>query len=208
MVIAGLASLAGLAGIGWGLSARKKSVQTDESSSSSVRPITPDVTSATLHEVAGQADAVVVDVINATRISKLLSCLAGIDRNQADANKEIKLLKAEIQKLLISNRGGEKGIHGFIGETSQVHISNIKAFINGDEPLYVLLDDNSMTDYLRGMQIIQQKACQAGGHLGLNAIRHHAEKYPEFIEKGEYTRFRRTCTRNTTSLETFLRKLH
>lgn len=173
-----------MAGIGWGLSARKKSVQTDESSSSSVRPITPDVTSATLHEAAGQADAVVVDVINATRISKLLSRLAGIDRNQAGANEEIKLLKAEIQKLLISNRGGEKGIHGFIGETSQVHISNIKAFINGDEPLYVLLDDNSMTDYLRGMQIIQQKACQAGGHLGLDAIKHHAEKYPEFIEKG------------------------
>ena len=41
-----------------------------------------------------------------------------------------------------------------------------------------------MTDYIRGMQIIQQKACQAGGHLGLNAIKRHMEKYPEFVEKG------------------------
>ncbi len=180
----GLASLAGMAGIGWGLNARKKSVQTGEGATSSAKPITPDVTSTTLHEAAGQTDAVIVDVVNATRIGKLLTRLAGIDRNQAGANEEIKILKAEIQKLLLSNRGGEKGIHGFIGETSQVHISNIRAFINGDEPLYVLLDDNSMTDYLRGMQIIQQKACQAGGHLGLDAIRHHAEKYPEFIEQG------------------------
>ena len=144
----------------------------------------PDVTSGTLHEAAGQADALVIDAVNAARIGQLIKRLSTIDRNQSGANEEIKALKEEIQKLLLSNRGGEKGIHGFIGETSQVHISNIKAFINGDEPLYILLDDNSMTDYLRGMQIIQQKACQAGGHLGLDAIKHHAGKYPEFIEQG------------------------
>ena len=184
VAIAGISFLAGLVGIGLRLNVRKKSVKTDEVPVSSVMSRIPDVTSAVLHEEAGQADAIVIDAVNATRISQLLKVLSRIDRNQAGANEEITKLKSEIQKLLLSNRGGEKGIHGFIGETSQVHISNIKAFINGDEPLYILLDDNSMTDYLRGMQIIQQKACQAGGHLGLDAIRRHADKYPEFIKEG------------------------
>lgn len=133
---------------------------------------------------SGQADAVFVDAVNATRINQLLQKLAVIDKNKAGADEEIRILKAEIQKLLTTNRGGTTGIHGFIGETSQVHISNIKAFINGDEPLYILLDDNSMTDYKRGFEIIQQKACRAGGHLGLDAIKHHMEKYPEFIQQG------------------------
>lgn len=177
-------TLAGLFGIKFGQKSRKESAGNEKGSASSVKDSAPDVTSGTLYEVAGQADAVVIDVVNATRIDQLLKYLSRIDRNQAGANEEIKVLKEEIQKLLLSNRGGEKGIHGFIGETSQVHISNIKAFINGDDPLYILLDDNSMTDYLRGMQIIQQKACQAGGHLGLDAIKRHAEKYPEFIEQG------------------------
>ena len=139
VAIAGVASLAGLIGIGFGLNARKKSVKADKVPFSSVKSGTPDVTNATLQEAAGQADAIVVDAVNATRIGQLLKALSRIDHNQAGANEEITKLKAEIQKLLLSNRGGEKGIHGFIGETSQVHISNIKAFINGDEPLYILL---------------------------------------------------------------------
>lgn len=126
----------------------------------------------------------VVNAVNANRISQLLKCIAEIDRNSEGAAEEIRKLKAEVEKLLTTNRGGVKGIHGFIGETSQVHISNVKAFINGDEPLYILLDDNSMTDYLRGMQIIQQKACKANGYLGLDAIKAHKLKYPEFIEQG------------------------
>lgn len=134
-------------------------------------------------EVSGQADAVIVDAVNAVRISHLLKKLDLIDRNKLGAEQEIHMLKAEVQELLASNRGGIKGIHGFIGETSQVHIANIKAFLNGDEPLYILLDDNSMTDYIRGMQIIQQKACRANGYLGLDAIKHHADKYPSFIEE-------------------------
>ena len=125
-----------------------------------------------------------VDIVNAIRIDKLLKEIELIDRNKSGADQEINILKSEVQKLLESNRGGLNGIHGFLGETSQVHISNIKSFINGNEPLYILLDDNSMTDYVRGMQIIQQKACKAGGYLGLDAIKRHAEKYPEFIDEG------------------------
>lgn len=132
---------------------------------------------------SGQADSVVIDIVRARRIDRLMKKLAAIDHNRAGAEEEFRQLKKEIEKLLLSNRGTWKGIHGFIGETAQVHVSNIKAFINGNEPLYVLLDDNSMTDYTRGLQIIQQKACQSDGYLGLTHIRRHKETYPDFLKK-------------------------
>lgn len=178
-ILAIASGLAGLAGIGYGIYSHKQK----ESVKSKPNDATEIIRQAA-HETSGQADAVIVDAVNASRINHLLQKLAVIDRNKAGAAEEIRVLKAEVQKLLTSNRGGVKGIHGFIGETSQVHISNIKAFINGEEPLYILLDDNSMTDYTRGFEIIQQKACQAGGHLGLDAIKRHMEKYPEFVGQG------------------------
>lgn len=180
-MISAVTALAGLAGIGYGISrANRKKAEMEQPTDSKVF----DTLKESAFEASGQADAAVVDVVNAIRIDQLLKKLAVIDRNKAGADREIRLLKAEIKKLLTTHRGGRDGMHGFLGETSQVHIANIKAFINGDEPLYILLDDNSMTDYIRGMQIIQQKACQAGGYLGLDAIKRHMEKYPEFVEKG------------------------
>lgn len=184
-VIATVTALAGVAGIGYGISAEKKRQKKKENvNHSAVKSTVADVMNESAQEVVGQVDAVVVEAVNAVRINQLLEKITMIDCNKAGAEEEIRLLKAEVQRLLTNNRGGVKGIHGFIGETSQVHISNIKAFINGDEPLYILLDDNSMTDYTRGIQIIQQKACRADGHLGLDAIKRHMEKYPEFIKQG------------------------
>ena len=177
--------LFGLAGIlGYKLYSEKKEQNKQSAPKLSSKPEVAEVARQVAQNTSGQADAAVIDVVNATRIDQLLKALAVIDKNKAGADEELLLLKEEIQKLLTSNRGGSKGIHGFIGETSQVHISNIKAFINGEEPLYILLDDNSMTDYTRGFEIIQQKACQSGGYLGLDAIKRHSVKYPEFLEGG------------------------
>lgn len=77
-------------------------------------------------EASEQADAAVVDVVNAIRITQLLKKLTVIDRNQAGADHEIRLLKAEIKKLLTTHRGGRDGMHGLLGETSQVRIANIR----------------------------------------------------------------------------------
>lgn len=184
-MISAFTAVTGLAGIGFGVSwAVKRKEEPTQSTKSSTGLKAADILNDSAFEASGQADAVVVDTVNAVRINHLLEKLAAINRNRSGAEEEIKILKAEVQKLLTTNRGGLDGIHGFLGETSQVHISNIRAFINGDEPLYILLDDNSMTDYLRGMQIIQQKACQANGYLGLDAIKRHMAKYPNFIEEG------------------------
>ena len=170
--------------MGVGIAESKRKLHTAKGEQPTPKSTAINILRDSTREASAQADVAVVDVVNAVRIDKLLKKLARINRNEAGAEEEIRLLKQEIQKLLASNRGGNKGIHGFIGETSQVHIANIKAFINDDEPLYILLDDNSMTDYTRGIEIIQQKACQAGGHLGLDAIKRHKVKYPEFVQSG------------------------
>ena len=131
---------------------------------------------------AAQGESEFVNTINTIRLNQLFKRLGEIDVNQKNANAEIAKLKNEIKRIITINRGGNKGMHGFIGESCQVHIANVKSYIKGEKPLYVLLDDNSMTDYMRGMQLIQQKACQSDNHLGLDHIRRHLENYPEFYD--------------------------
>ena len=55
--------------------------------------------------------------------------------------------------------------------------------MKGASPEYTLLDDNGMTDYLRGQTPIQQKACFSDKSLGLTHILSHSEKYPVFSDK-------------------------
>lgn len=182
-VITTITALTGLVGAGYCMGRDKKTRLGSKTDERSVENSSLSKSfKSTEFETAGQADAVIVDTVNALRIDHLLKRILNIDKNKAGAEEEIRILKSEVRKLLTTNRGGNKGIHGFIGETSQVHIANVKAFTEGNEPLYILLDDNSMTDYCRGMQIIQQKACQANGYLGLDAIKRHMLKYPEFVK--------------------------
>lgn len=134
--------------------------------------------------MSAQTEAEFINTLNAIRLNKLFKRLSEIDCNQKNADAEIAKLKAEIEEIISTNRGWKTGMHGFIGESAQVHIANIKSFIKGEKGLYVLLDDNSMTDYTRGIQLIQQKACQSDNHLGLDHIKAHMEKYPEFVAAG------------------------
>ncbi len=136
-----------------------------------------------VNESSAQAEAEFINTLNTIRLNELLKKLSEIKGNETNAGKEIAQFKAEISKILESNRGGQTGMHGFIGESCQVHIANVKSFIRGEDGIYVLLDDNSMTDYRRGMQLIQQKACQSDNHLGLDHVKKHMEKYLEFLKE-------------------------
>ena len=135
-------------------------------------------------ENSAQAEADFVNTINTIRLNELFAKLAEIDYRENNAQEEIAELKKEIEQIISSNRGGQTGMHGFIGESCQVHIANVNSFLKGKKALHVLLDDNSMTDYTRGSQLIQQKACQSDNHLGLDHVKRHFEKYPEFIDQG------------------------
>lgn len=116
------------------------------------------------------------------RLSELAKAIQDIDSRKAGALEELEKLGRKVVELVASNRGGEKGIHGFIGEASQVYINNAKSIMRGDGVVCELLDDGSMTDYIENGIDIQQKACR--GYLGLDHILFHNARYPEF--QGNY----------------------
>ena len=128
------------------------------------------------------------------RVAKLLEQMRLINYREANAMTELEILTQSVDELINSNRGGDTGIHGFIGERAQVYLANAWALINGEAKICELIDDNGMTDYLeRGIEI-QQKACRSNGWLGLDHVLRHKAKYPEFngkyqIPKDFYEKF-------------------
>ena len=129
-----------------------------------------------------QAVASWIDHLNQLRIDELMTNLTKQDTNLTDALNLLGEFKLDIDTLINSNRGGDKGLHGFIAERTQVSIENARKLIEGLKAGYTLVDDNGPVDLIRDGIPIQQKFVQAS--LGLNAIREHLEKYPDFIKNG------------------------
>ena len=130
-----------------------------------------------------QAAGAFVEMLKGIRAEELLRKYEAAATRKSRADQELQKLKEDIEQLIESNRGGKTGMHGFIGERVQVSFSNERAKMQGTSPEYVLLDDNGMTDYLRGQTLIQQKACISDKSLGLTHVLSHSEKYPIFLEK-------------------------
>lgn len=130
-----------------------------------------------------QAYASWITYLNQLRIDTLLDKLSRQDINLENALVQLEYLKKSIaEEIIKTNRGGSKGIHGFIGERMQVGIENAKKLIDGLNKEYVLIDDNGPVDYLKNGVPIQQKARQL--NLGIDAIREHLKKYPDFLKNG------------------------
>ena len=129
-----------------------------------------------------QAVASWVDHLNQLRLNELLANLTAQDANLENALNVLREFKFDIDMLINSNRGGEKGIRGFIAERAQVSIENARKLIEGLKTEYVLVDDNGAVDLLRNGVPIQQKFVQE--LLGLSKIKEHLEKYPDFIKNG------------------------
>ena len=129
-----------------------------------------------------QAVASWIDHLNQLRLNELLANLTAQDTNLANALNALREFKLDIDVLIDSNRGGEKGIHGFIAERAQVSIENARKLIEGLKTEYILVDDNGAVDLLRNGVPIQQKFVQE--LLGLNKIKEHLERYPDFIRNG------------------------
>ena len=73
-----------------------------------------------------QAVASWVQYLNTIRFENLINSLNEQDINLDNAITSLDTTLNEINKLVNSNRGGEKGIHGFIAEISEVGIGNAK----------------------------------------------------------------------------------
>ncbi|MCQ2467690.1 MAG: hypothetical protein MJ166_09250 [Clostridia bacterium] len=96
------------------------------------------------------------------------------------AHRELEEMRASCAEVISTNRGGDKGMHGFLGERAECYLNNAIAIVTGDNPIYFLCDNNGMTDYYYGDLPIQQKACKTGGFCGLNHIKEHADRYPKY----------------------------
>lgn len=132
-----------------------------------------------------QAVAAWVNYLNQLRLDKLLSDFRQQDVNLRDAlasiNESIRMIDLEV---VAANRGGVKGMHGFIAEVAEVGIGNARSEILGTGATYQWVDDNGPVDLMRGGAEIQQKFVAAGGRFGLGAVAKHLEKYPDFLTRG------------------------
>lgn len=131
-----------------------------------------------------QGSAAWIDYLNQLRLNELLAKLAAQDINLKDALAELQKMKADIATLIVNNRGGEKGLHGYIAEAAETGIENARNLIKGLDAACEWINNNGPADLLRDGTEIQQKFVRAGGHFGLEAIKEHLEKYPDFLKKG------------------------
>jgi len=134
-----------------------------------------------VNEAEHQGYASLVGIVNRIRHEHMEQEISTLNARMTSAMETVQDTESAINDIITSNRGGIKGVHGFIGERVQVGFSNARSLMNGQKPEYFLIDDNGMTDYYRGSTCIQQKACQSDKVLGLTHVKNHAVKYPEFI---------------------------
>ena len=135
-----------------------------------------------------QAVAAWIDQLNQERLDELLAKLADQDINLEQALAELQKMKAAIDDVIKTKtgkmRGNTKGVHGFIAEIAEVYIQNARNLIKGLDASCKWINDNGPADILRNSTEIQQKFWQSKGHFGLEAIKAHFEKYPDFLQKG------------------------
>lgn len=132
-----------------------------------------------------QAAASWINYLNQIRLDRLQEELKQHDFNLMEANEILnKALKDIKVQIINNNRGGTKGMHGFIAEIAECGIGNARKKIQGIKPDFTWINDNGPIDIMRGTEKIQQKFVQSGGHLSLNAIAQHLKKYPDYLEQG------------------------
>lgn len=132
-----------------------------------------------------QAVAAWVNYLNQLRIDNLLSALRQQDINLESALASVDEAMRKIDlEVVLSNRGGTKGMHGFIAEVAEVGVGNARSHIDGKGEIYQWVNSNSPVDLVRDGLEIQQKFVAAGGRFGLGAIAEHLEKYPDFVKNG------------------------
>lgn len=132
-----------------------------------------------------QAVASWINYLNQVRLQRLMDALQAQDMNLEEALNTLKQTMSTIEESIIErNRGGIKGMHGFIAEAAECGVGNAREQVRGNLPIYEWINDNGPADLLRDGIEIQQKFVGAGNHLSLQAIAQHFEKYPDFLDRG------------------------
>lgn len=138
-----------------------------------------------LESTQTQGTAAYIAFLNQLRLDELLAKLAAQDHNLEQALQTLYETKQTIaEQIIAANRGGTKGMHGFIAEMTEVGIGNARKLLDGAKPEYLWINDNGPADILRKSVELQQKFVRTGGHFSLEAIKEHLTKYPDFLKNG------------------------
>lgn len=119
-----------------------------------------------------------------TNVAKLLNDLRTNDADLATALAHLDLAHERIARLIASNRGSLKGMHGFIAEILEVGIENARAAIRNGNAQSVWVNDNGAIDILRAGVAIQQKFYSGPMSRILRAITDHAATYSDYVAQG------------------------
>lgn len=131
-----------------------------------------------------QAAAAWVTYLNKLRLAELLEKIAAQDINLEAALEELGKAKEIIAEEIVNrNRGGAKGMHGFIAEILEVAFENAENLADGQAANTNWINNNGPADIQRGNILIQQKFVQ--GNFSLDAIKKHLAQYPDFLDNGD-----------------------
>ncbi len=118
-----------------------------------------------------QASASWINYLNQTRLDKLFHQLqqqdGNLEQSMTTIDAALKTIKDEI---IVKNRGGTKGMHGFIAEVAECGITNARKQVIGERANCVWINDNGPADLIRDGIQIQQKFVASGNHLSLQAM--------------------------------------
>ena len=131
-----------------------------------------------------QATASWINYLNQMRLDELVAKLQQQDQNLEASLETLAALKEAVDHVITSDRGGVKGMHGFLAEVTECGFGNARALIEGQEPVYEWVNDNGPVDMVRNGVNIQQKFSQANGHYSLDAVKEHLDHYPDFLKNG------------------------
>lgn len=131
-----------------------------------------------------QAVAAWIEYLNQQRLTELIRQLGKQDINLSRSLEVLASTKHIIGDIVTSNRGGGKGMHGFIAEAAECGIGNARNLVHGARPEYIWVNDNGPVDLIRNGISIQQKFVQAQGHFSLNAVAEHLNTYPQYLQRG------------------------
>lgn len=131
-----------------------------------------------------QALASWINYLNQVRLDQLIQNLHLQDKNLLEALKQMNWAQRKIDETILSNRGADTGIHGFLAEILETGINNARRSINGLSPNMEWINDNDAVDLVRDSIGIQQKFYQSDGLFSLNAAAKHLSHYPNFLKAG------------------------
>ena len=132
-----------------------------------------------------QAVAAWINHLNQVRLDELFEAWRHQDINLEQAQESLdEARKLIFEQIIARDRGGLKGMHGFIAEVAEVGVRNAKNLVDGIPADTVWVNNNGPADLIRKGIQIQQKFVQSGGKLSLNAVEEHLRKYPDFLENG------------------------